>query len=181
MSELLSLDEAKAFLEITDSNSDEPLLSVIQAASSACGDYMDRDVLYEDRTEAYSGTNRRMIVTDQYPIQKVTAISVNGNSLDLSLIEFDDRMIYMKAGVFPRGVRNVTVSYGAGLDVIPGAIKQAARYTIKAMFDAAGVDMNSTGQSFAGVLSSTFWPDGAGAVPPSAKVLLSKYARKFTF
>ena len=181
MADLLTLADAKSFLEVTDNSSDEQLLSVIQAASSACCDYLDRDPVYDNRTETYNGANRAMIVTNQYPIVTVTAVLIDGVALDMNQIVWDERIVHRKSSIFPLGVKNITISYGAGLDKSPGAMTQAAKYTLKAMLDAAGVNMNATGQSIAGVLSESFWPDGAGAVPPQAKALLNRYARKFTF
>jgi len=180
VADLVTLDQVKTWLGITDTESDALLATLAGAASDACVSAMGgRDLLRSTRTEALSGTGSDLIPVNHTPIRSVTSVTIGTAALAVTSYTFDDNAIYLlNGGRIERGRKNVTVVYSGGLDDIPDPVSLAARYTVKAMWDARLTDMNTTSESFPGIGGSGFWPAGPGAVPPQARALLAPYARR---
>lgn len=173
----LSVAEASAWL-MSDPVDDALLPLAIDAATQALIDVMNGDPRTNDYVEWRNGTGGYAQPLNRAPIQRVRKVLLNGVALDMTQITWDDYIIYRAAG-FPRAPRNLQVFYTAGYDDTPPPIRQACLYTLKAMWLARRVDQNATGESFAGVLSQSFWQTGAGTVPPSARDLVRNYITRF--
>ncbi|MGI4793755.1 MAG: hypothetical protein ACRYG8_06640, partial [Janthinobacterium lividum] len=128
MADLLSLTDLKAALEISDTSRDAMLSGVASAATDMIVDWLDRDPRKTDYVERAHGLGGRLLLVNQFPIVSVASISFSGQPpISADQIDFDDVSIWLKTGsYFPRGRRNVTVTYTAGLDPLPSSIKQAA-------------------------------------------------------
>ncbi len=141
------------------------------------------------------------------PISGVTSITVNpalsapGNQywglgiapptptiINVAYVQFTDGEIFLANGQkFPRGNKNITLVYTsgyaltttAGLQTLPNSIVQAVLYTTKAFFTAMGKELNATSESYSGVLSQGFGPNGPGALPMAAQQLLNRYQIKW--
>jgi hypothetical protein len=178
MSALISTAELKAWLSIplTDVSRDALLGSLATAASEAAIKVMQHNPVRSARTLLVDGYGGSGLPLNHFPIHSVEAVTINpdlgGQPLPPSAYTFDDHMIHLRHGVFPRGKRNVSISYTAGLAEVPEHIKTACQYIAKGMWDARKTDMNASGESFQGVGGASFWPSGPGAVPPQALSLL---------
>lgn len=183
---LITLSQAKSWLNITDTTSDQLVTDLARAATGAILRHLARDPRRQPYTETVSGLGGPVLPLGHYPIQSVTAVSLvsmgltsPAQSLDLSTITWDDNAIIWRGGRFPRDRRNVSVSYVAGIAPLPDEILQATRYTLQAMFSAQSVDQNATGESYVGLGTAQWWATGAGAIPPSALSLLEPHVNRF--
>lgn len=174
MPDLITLAEAKEWLEITDSARDTLIASLVSAASEACLDILGRtSLLQATRTEVLSGGGGPTLPVNGWPIRSLTSVAIDGlGVVPVTQFTFDDHMVIWKLGKFPRGLKNVTVVFSGGEDAVPPAVKLATQYTAKAMWDAKKIDMNATSESWVGVGGAGFWPTGPGSVPPQAVSLL---------
>lgn len=186
MADLVSLQEAKAWLDFTDTDSarDQILSSLAEAVSRACERAMGgRNLERTTYTEVLSGGGGVTLPVNNVPIRSVTSVllnpATNSTPLTASTYTFDDNQVILYTGVFPRGVRNVRVVYSAGLDDVPEDVKLAAKYVIKAFWDARKTDMNSMNESWNAIGGSSFWPSGPGSIPPQALFLLRPYSNVF--
>ncbi len=184
---LISLSDAKSWLGITDTTSDSLVSSLIAAATDAAIRFMSRDPRRQQYTRTVSGLGGPTLPLPDFPIVAVTTVSLlTASTADLAPpninvqdLVWDDNAIHWRGNRFARGFRNVSVTYTAGLEPLPDAIKQAMRYIVRAMFDAQSVDMNATGESFVGLGSSQWWASGPGAMPPQAQALLMPYINPY--
>lgn len=184
MDDLVSPSEAKAWLDITDTARDALITSLARAASSACTKALGgRELLRSKRTEILSGLGGSILPVNHFPVRSVESVTIDAytgaSALDASLVTFDDYSIILRGRTFPRGTRNVTVVYSAGLDEIPDDVKLAAQYVVKAFWDARKTDMNSANESWNAIGGSSFWPTGPGSIPPQAQFLLAPYSRTY--
>lgn len=173
------LSAAEAAVWLMSDPADAALLPlVIDAATQALIDMMNGDPRTTDYEEWRNGTGGASQPLNRAPVQRVRKVLLDGVPLDMADITWDDCILYRKAG-FPRGNRNLKVFYSAGYDDLPPPVRQACLYTVKAMWLARRVDQNATGESFAGVLSQSFWQTGPGTVPPAARDLCRNYIARF--
>lgn len=179
MADYITMDEARRFVELPEGTDEMELRAAVQAATQSCIDLMNWDVSEATVTEKFSGLNGRMLPLARQPVTAVTSVLVNGLAVDLSDIDFDSTILYRRSTVFPKGIRNITVTYTGGYDPIPTPVKRAVLYTLKAMWDARGTDQNMTSEAYTGVSSGAFWPSGPGYVPPQAQALMNNYMCRF--
>jgi hypothetical protein len=210
MTDLTTLANAQAFLQDTTSASQAWVQSCLDAASQAIIDYLGHDPTTQTRTEIIGGSNTAYLYPrasgKNAPISGITSISINPAmcapglnwlpwgiglpngitpiAVDITTLNFDDNCIFYTNGyTFPRGKKNLTVTFTSGyaltatngIQTMPNSIVQATLYTTSAFFTALGKEMNATSESYSGVLSQGFFPTGAGAIPPAAKMLLNPY------
>lgn len=172
MAEYITAQEAMSFLDIAAEEDPDDLQDAIDAATDACIHFLGWDIASQEVTERHSGRNDKRLTVNRYPVTAIGAVSIDEAAVDVTDFFFRDNEIIRKSTVFPLGDYNVEITYTAGQATIPSSVKRAVLYTLKAMWDARGVDLNATGESYAGVLSNTFHADGAGSIPPAARSLL---------
>ena len=175
----LTLADARRHLRLEEGEDEALLQDALDAATQACIDYMNRDLLSQSFTETLSGKGSDILPVNNFPVTAIASLAIDDVAIDLTTLTFKDAFIRRKTGVFPYGTWNVAVTYTAGRDEVPAPVKQAVRYTLKAMWDARGTDQNTTGEYYQGIMSGTFWPGGPGAVPPQAMTLLNDYRAIF--
>lgn len=183
----VELDDLKAFLGVTTAATDDLLTAVNTTAAQALVDVMNGDPRLTSVVEFYSGGSSNLIVVNNAPIVAVTDVTLifqrapaQQRTLDQDDFFWDDNAVYWRSGLFPRGQRNVRVSYSGGLgDDSISAIQQAAMFTAKAIWESQNSSMNVSSESFGGVISQSYWATGPGAVPPQARMLVTNYIRRF--
>lgn len=176
MAELVSIADAKTWLNITDDNCDAILAIVVPNASDAVIEYLGYNPQSSTETEFYNGTGTDSIAVNRVPITEVDEVKVSGLVVPYERIIFGRAVIYRTDGVpFMRGRKNVEVTYTAGYQSLPGGIVQGVLLTVAAMYNSRTIDPNITGESVVGVYSAGFWPTGPGTIPPAARDLLSSY------
>lgn len=183
MADFALLSDVKTALGITDTSQDTTLTAMLQASTQMILDWLDCDPRSDDYSERLNGMGTHELIPTYSPVSAVASVVItypsgSTDTLDLSTIDFDDNIIWRKdRRTFPVGRRNVTVGYSAGYDPMPKSFKQAALYTVRALYSSSDTDMNSTGESWAGVNSATWNAGGAGVLPVSARTLLQSYRR----
>lgn len=208
MTDLITLAQAQAFVQDSSSASQDWVQTCLDAASQAVIDFIGVDPSTQTRTERYSGANTGFLFPKarglSAPISGVTSITINpamtspcggwwagtANTpfvVDMSNVSFDDDSIYFtNTYVFPRGKKNMTVTYTAGyaltatagLQTLPSSISQAVLYTVKAFYTTLGKEMNASSESYSGVMSQSFAGGGPGGLPPGAQMMLARYQVK---
>ncbi len=117
---LISLDEAKAFLNITSTTNDEELREFIRAATVAAEKYAQRKLVREAFTETHDGGGT-LVVLRHPRATSVTSVSVGGSALSASdyRLKFHGGAVERHNGTtavpFSRGIDNVSVVYVAGV------------------------------------------------------------------
>ncbi len=182
MADFVTLDDLKAALGVVDTSLDTELSTAINASTDMILDFLNRDPRATDYVERVDGRGSCELLVNQYPITAVYSVAIDGQPpLTPDQIDYDDLFIWMiPRRPFPRGRKNVTVVYNAGLDPLPGTLQRAAIYTVRALLTSKKVDLNSTGESWAGVTSQTWNPGGPGVVPVAAQTLLRNYQRRLS-
>lgn len=118
---LVSLDDVKSFLSITDTDKDSWLENEIDKVSLHIERYLDRNVIARQYKKDYDGTDSSILYVDNSPILQVDALyqSVYQEFNDNTLIRpseyrFDTDNIELVYSSFYYGVRSVRVDYSAG-------------------------------------------------------------------
>ena len=129
---LVSLADAKAFLNITGTTYDDELRRFLDAATDTCERYAGRALRRRTYTENLDGSDlgANPIVLQWLPVLAVTSVQENGVTIDPSMYVLDDiNGLLLRGGQWSpmpwqRGRGNVTVTYQAGYaDPPPTAIE----------------------------------------------------------
>lgn len=126
-----SAEDVKAYLSVSGSSDDGLLARLVEAASAAMNEYMDRNPLTTVYTQTFDGSGNTRQVMSFWPITAVTSVSIDGvakqaaTSFSGSGYKFDDYSIILNNGIFPKGIQNVAITYTAGATVVPPDLKQA--------------------------------------------------------
>lgn len=153
--------------------------SLIQAASEACGLYLQRDLGVSSFTEFFDGSSQAMVLSHQ-PVAEVTGVYID--SARLYATPTTDYRIDLDTGVLvlyervPEGRDVVKVVYDAGFESVPESILYAVAMTVQhlAMMqqaDLAGVMSRTTDSGTVSIDQS---------IPPLAvQKLLGEYRRNW--
>ena len=119
--EAVSLSDAKAFLNITDTTADTWLTEEISAQVQAVERYLDRVCLVQRFEERLDGQGHDIVTVSHTPLQVVHSVSVLNSGvaptfdiLPTSSYESLGDEIVLVGGYFSRGTKNVKVNYTAG-------------------------------------------------------------------
>lgn len=177
--DLTTLVSVKQYLGITTNASDAVLSALITAASAYVVSYCGRDFGSASATESYDGTGNTRQMLRRVPVTAVSSVVVNGQTLNAVSwpqwgYTFDEYgLIAMgDCNYFPRGTRNVTVTYTAGYATVPADLSQAVNEMVADKFkrrDNIGISARQIAQE---TISYT-----SGDVPKSALSVLNVYQR----
>ena len=181
---LVSLTEAKEWLGISDNTQDGLITRLIQAASRAVGNYLNRPTLFsQSYVETYDGTNSRVLCPINFPITAVTSLTIDGAAVSQVTDMLSDgyrvtptNLVMNGSRRFTAGRGNVAITYTAGYATIPDDMQQACLMTLQSMVQAQTVDTTVSSESTAGY-SVSYRATGAGRVTEDAKELLKTYRR----
>lgn len=129
----IGFDSTGAYSSSLQTGDDTLLTQLGIDMTALCVAELGRDILTANYTEVYSGNGRNILTVNQYPITAVTSLVVNGVAISAVTgpfgygYQFERQRIYMIGGVFPEGVRNISVAYAAGyaLASIPSDVVRA--------------------------------------------------------
>jgi len=131
---LCTLAQVKTTLGITDSANDDILTRLINATTDYIESYCDRRFALTQYTdEYYNGYGDDELVLRQFPISEaeedVPTISFIDKGTETA-VSIDDCEIYYDEGIiyysiFPKGRKNIKISYKAGYATIPADLAQA--------------------------------------------------------
>jgi hypothetical protein len=134
--DLCTLAEIKSWLPNQGNNDDVTLQNLITNGSLQVLQYIDRPHILASvigsLTETYDGNDSDRLLPHQFPIIAVTAVSVDGITVQQSTSPttagflWDSRRILLRGFRFNRGVQNIQLSYTAGYSSVPLDLKQAA-------------------------------------------------------
>lgn len=167
------------------------LAALVTSASAAVENHCRRTFGYSASVvEFHNGDGWGRVWLSRLPVASITAIELSGSALDVASFGFNPETgeliwatgstDYRHATPFPRGRRNVKVTYAGGYASIPGPVVEAVVQTVKQLADAAKVS---------GVYSSERIGDyqytlAAGTIyslPSLAVQLLAPYVLDITF
>jgi len=129
--DLTTLANAKAYIPNAGTADDALLARMITGLSAFVVNWLNRNILTASYTETRDGYDTTRMMTLNYPITAVSAVTVNGSSIPLASgwpqngYGFDSASIVLMGYSFPRGFRNVTLAYTAGFATVPADIEQA--------------------------------------------------------
>jgi hypothetical protein len=151
---VISLDDAKTYLRITNTNSDDKLRLYLEAASEVVEFYRG-DMIRRTYTEVYSGGDPTIYVRHT-PLLSVTTLTEYVGSITYTLTNqplgasvdawgytIDDlpsgRIVRRSASGlvwrFVPGVGNVTITYTTGVAVIPATVRIAAMMILEHLWE----------------------------------------------
>ena len=136
---LVSLDDAKAHLQMRTDVNDAELQRFIWAADAAVAQKVGplAPVTVTERTHG-GGTS---IVLRQWPVRALTSVTYwDGSTVDVSNLDLDTDagVLYWQwgtSGYFTAGTRNVTVTYTAGWDQAPADLEQAVLELVRHLWE----------------------------------------------
>ncbi len=137
---ILSLDDAKTFLRISNSSSDDEVRAVLEAVSDVCERFTKRVWRRTTYTETVSTCDSDYIYLPHVPVISVASVVVNG-------VTVTDYVVDKRAGALRRGTSlaeydwedsfaGVVVTYTAGPadGVVPANILQGCRLLLQHMW-----------------------------------------------
>lgn len=133
--ELTTLAKVKTALEITGTDDDTYLEALIDRVSEIIEAYCDREFNSESREEIFDGTGTDDYITDEWPINSITSLSIRQSTLnedDWETLDSEYYHYYGDQGVvhylngFLKGVKNYKIVYTAGYTEVPDDLEQAA-------------------------------------------------------
>ncbi|TWB22140.1 putative phiE125 gp8 family phage protein [Nitrospirillum amazonense] len=148
--DLVTLADAKAWLNITDSSTDDLLSSAISRASAAVTSYIGRQVLAGSYRETIElPPLAKELVLSRWPVTTLTAVTVDGDALDVDTAARLDGDTGTLARLDSTGRSRpwswacravLVVEYTAGFDTAPADIQDAVLQLIIAAWSARGRD-----------------------------------------
>lgn len=151
---LVTLEEVKTHLVLTDTNSDEQLNNLMSEMSREFIERIDRDIRKKTRTEYHDGKiGQTSICLEHYPVISITSIHDDTDRQFGSneLIPSDDYSFHASSGIvnfetsLSSGFKNVKVVYVSGYEEtdIPNDIKSCIKMMIARDFLLNSSDLNS--------------------------------------
>lgn len=136
---LLTVGDVRAALG--DARAESPAaLALVRAASSAIEAYCRRTFAQAEVTELLSGGGHPRLVVARPPIASVTSVEVEGTAVtdylncESYLLRGNGRGPLDCAPTWPRGTRNIEVTYTGGFATVPGEVKAAALILVEHHF-----------------------------------------------
>lgn len=184
---LISLDEAKEYLGVSDLRTDEILKTFLNAVGAWVVGYLGRPILAKTHTEYYSGPGGRRLLLRNIPVISITSIHVDSLrqwASDTAINVASDVMVNREAGIltawnnqssWPCGSGNIKVVYRAGytLDTMPHdirlGVKRIMDKQLRQGFTHHKLDISS---ETAGEQTTTFRED---AIPKDVISMLERY------
>lgn len=141
--DIVTLADAKAQLNITDSSSDTELAGFISAVTATIEDHVGA-VVNRSVTEEFDG-GRDVVLLTSIPVVSVTSVTDSGSTVDVSGYKIDKNsgVLTRVAGPSPMtflpGIQSVSVTYSAGqaanAAAVEGNIRLAALIMLQHLWE----------------------------------------------
>lgn len=175
---LITLPELKRYLGIKDAETgkDDLLIDCINEASDMINDHCNRPLKSADYVHYLNGQGGDTLSLPYYPVTEVTEIKtiaydgsedalLSGSDTVSNTVVLDDSSLFLRKGYyFPRGRKNIKVSYSAGYEDIPNDVKKVCKEVAAMIYkeskggeDKLGVRSESKGVG--ATVSKTFYQD----------------------
>lgn len=162
---IVSLNELKTHLRITETTDDTLLASLLSAAEDQVENFIGYSIYHGDYEEEYQPSG---II----PLR-------HGPCLSVESIEDEGGKSYENFSILPLGVlkledyggETLTISYEGGYSLVPEALKLAVKIIVESLYNrlgSHGVVNEKTG---------TYQAQYVDDIPPTAKTVLSPYRR----
>lgn len=144
---LITLQQLKDYLKITDNTSDDLLSSAIDQASSFIVSYTGRNLEATDYTLRIDGNGQDELLLPTFPINSLTSLSYNSGTLGTPIwtpYSVDEYMFDWPTGVVSltfrlcRGIKNIQVVFNAWFDPIPNDLQRATMQIATYYYSGAG-------------------------------------------
>jgi hypothetical protein len=133
---ILTLDEAKTELELTDAVNDIQLTTHMEQLQGRFEEYLNRQLCRAEDVVEINDGGARAVLLSRFPVESVKQVMVASLSLDPQMYTVHQdrgRVIYNPSGspnaVWPVGEQNITVTYTGGF-VPAGSVAAAGQYTM---------------------------------------------------
>jgi hypothetical protein len=131
--DLTTLDAVKLYLDLTDEDEDDGLLStLITSASGLFATVCGRQFTTQSYTEVRDGTGGARIMLMQTPVTAVASLTIDGRAVAASAGAPAPGFLFSPTGMltlighrFARGLSNIVIGYTAGFATIPADLAQA--------------------------------------------------------
>jgi hypothetical protein len=181
--DLCTLGDLKAWLPNIGNNDDSNLQSLITNGSLEILAYLNRPHMVASAigalNESYDGNGSDRLLPHFFPIIGVSAVSVDGVSIQPSTLPtvsgflWDSRRVLLRGFTFCRGVQNVQISYTAGYAAVPLDLKQAAVEAF-ALAYRQRTHIGEKSSSMGGQVTLAF---DMSDVPPRSMTVFNQYRR----
>ncbi len=186
---LCTLADLKAFLGIAadDNASDARLTELITTASGQIAGYCGREFeIVAVANELHDGDGTDELRVDLTPIVSVSALSIDGEAVDVAELAIYHTMVAFKASgeysprlrsygqVFPVGRQNVSISYSAGYAAVPRDIQDACKLQVAFLTNTIGKqgvlsESNKNAQAFTSYTHAL--------LSPAVRTICARYRR----
>ena len=156
----MSIVNVEQFNQYTNNYEDDPQHlkeMYLNAAEKIVCNYLGYDPRVKEYDEFFSGIGDYKLYLNARDINNVGFVSVNGNPIDVSCLEFKENYIFdrCRKKVFSLGLDNIHVVYTAGFNEIPELISLSIMRIAALMIAEEGGNIGITGKAF-GDNSRTF-------------------------
>ncbi|MEP7299158.1 MAG: head-tail connector protein [Burkholderiales bacterium] len=128
---LTTLENVRAWLNVTSTADDALLTRMIEAASAFIETWLGRKILSANYVETRDGALGTRLITRNYPVTAVASVVSDGITIPLAASVSEHGYVFWPWGLalrghgFTRGYGNVVISYTAGYASVPADIEQA--------------------------------------------------------
>lgn len=182
---LVSLPDVKSYLKITDTADDSRIGWIIEAISRELNEETDRTLVQTELTEYYDGDGTDRLFLHSYPVSAVASVYIDGDhgftadtleDSDSYFANTDIGCLVHNTGIWPRGHRNIKVTYTAGYTQasVPKDLKRATCDLVGLALQREGGGLWNTQSDTKGDVSRTF---GTDPYPPHIQRVIDRYTR----
>jgi uncharacterized phiE125 gp8 family phage protein len=170
---LTTLSAVKEYLKIDPLNTNEDTLleALINASSSAIENYCKRSLVEQTFIEEYDGNGMKYLQLNQYPVNSITSVTVDGVVLDPSEYKVKKKTgtLIRVDSIWPEGDLNIAVEFTAGYNPIPYDLELACKHLVYFYYKTDIANFSSTFQE-----GFVIRPE---SLPVQVKALLAPYRR----
>jgi hypothetical protein len=171
-SRLVSLDDLKAELGITNNDKDDLLGDLLDQTSAAIESYLGRRLPVETVTEVRRDDeipyDDQPVWLRRYPVSSITSIVADGETLQVSEYDLDgdDGSVWHVDGDGDAdawgAIRKLIITYTAGYSTIPADIQRATLDFSKSKYYSQLRDPSMRSEEIPGVIKQEFWVGQVG-------------------
>lgn len=177
---LTTWEYAREYLGL-DEDEQEFVTQRINEASAIAERHMDRALYEAERTEIYDGSGRAYLLLRQWPVSEVTSVRIStagefDEAEEESILTLDENVgvLWTRRG-FPKGRRNVRVTYTAGFADIPADVQAAVCEIVASRMKAVRAGQIGIKSVTGDGVNTTF----ELTIPTNAQRILETYRREF--
>jgi hypothetical protein len=173
---LTDITSVRLFLGSLSLNyTDAEIQAAIDWACATVETYCNRTFTAADYTETYDGNGQDVLYLRQYPINSVTSITLDDDTLDSDDYTVETTGVYYEDG-WTKSRRNIVVVYNAGYSTIPADLHMICTRLSADLLCMTGQDANMQSEKI-GDYSYTRTTGQDNALNASYRAALAKYRR----